>query len=78
MIKFILCFYSNMGGGSKNIVCSLVYGTLKFEKWDNRTSRGGYFDVIGLIIVRVSIYRIGSFVGIDYIFRYSFESCILR
>ena len=48
MIKFILCFYSNIGGGTKNIVCSLVYGTLKFEKWDNRTSRGGYFDVIGL------------------------------
>lgn len=48
MIKFILCFYSNMGGGSKNIVGSLVYGIFQFEKWDNRTSGGGYFDAIGL------------------------------
>ncbi len=48
MIKFILCFYSNIGGGTKNIVRSLVYGTPQFEKWDKTTSGGGYFDAIGL------------------------------
>lgn len=48
MIKLILCFYSNMGGGTENIVRSLVYSALQFERWDNRTSGEGYFDAIGL------------------------------
>ena len=48
MIKFILCFLFEHGGGVYFLVNSRVYDTLQFLKWDKRIGRGVYFDTIRL------------------------------